>query len=164
MRRIGGHAPRRALRGTRTAVECMLTHLNGLQILRLLHPRDLLSLARTTKDFRALLMSRSSASCWATSRKQIQGLPEIPENLSEPAYANLIFCNHCHVRGHNISYPLVPDIAYSWTSRDASRRVRMYQRTGISLHGIAPYAGTSCESQSMNPAVHVRPCTNLETM
>ncbi|TFK90029.1 hypothetical protein K466DRAFT_597265 [Polyporus arcularius HHB13444] len=66
------------------------------EIFRLLHPRDLLSLARTTKDFRALLMSRSSASCWATSRKQIQGLPEIPENLSEPAYANLMFCNHCH--------------------------------------------------------------------
>ncbi len=152
MRRIGGHASRRALRGTDDAVYRMLMHYNiGLQIFRSLHPRDLLSLARTSKDFRALLMSRSSASYWATSRKQIQGLLEIPENLSEPAYANLIFCNHCHVRGHDISYPLLPDTAYSWTSRDASRRVRTYQRTGISLHGIAPYAGTSCESQSMNP-------------
>ncbi|KAI0705063.1 hypothetical protein C8T65DRAFT_809895, partial [Cerioporus squamosus] len=66
------------------------------EIFRFLHPRDLLNLARTTKDFRALLMRRSSASFWATSRKQIQELPEIPENLSEPAYANLLFYNHCH--------------------------------------------------------------------
>ncbi|TFK81995.1 hypothetical protein K466DRAFT_557211 [Polyporus arcularius HHB13444] len=81
------------------------------EIFRSLHPRDLLSLARTSKDFRALLMSRSSASYWATSRKQIQGLPEIPEDISEPAFSNLIFCNHCHVRGHDVSYPLVPDTA-----------------------------------------------------
>lgn len=69
------------------------------QIFGYLHPRDLLSLARTTRDFRAFLMSRKAASFWQKSRKLIEDLPEIPEGLSEPAYANLMFSNHCHVSG-----------------------------------------------------------------
>lgn len=77
-----------------------LTRNAGSQIFRFLHPRDLLNLARTSKDFRALLLNRSSALFWKTSRKQIEGLPEIPDHVSEPAYANLLFCNHCHVGGH----------------------------------------------------------------
>ncbi|KAI0744136.1 hypothetical protein C8Q80DRAFT_881284 [Daedaleopsis nitida] len=67
-----------------------------IEIFSLLHPRDLLSLARSSKDFRALLMSRNSASFWKAARQQVAGLPECPPYLSEPAYANLVFSTHCH--------------------------------------------------------------------
>ena len=63
-----------------------------------MHPRDLLSLARTTKNFRAFLMSRkTSVLSWKASRANVEGLPDCPEFLSEPAYANLAFSAVCHV-------------------------------------------------------------------
>ncbi|KIJ60339.1 hypothetical protein HYDPIDRAFT_160988, partial [Hydnomerulius pinastri MD-312] len=65
-------------------------------ILGLLHPMDLLNLARTTKSFRHLLMQKSSAFAWKTARSQIQSLPDCPPDMSEPQYANLLFYPHCH--------------------------------------------------------------------
>lgn len=45
-------------------------------------------------------MSRGSAGVWRTSRKLCIYLPACPGHLSEPAYANLLFSSHCHVRRH----------------------------------------------------------------
>ena len=70
---------------------------DAAQIFSLMHPRDLLNLARTSKDFRRVLMSRSSAPFWKAARQQVPGLPDCPPYLSEPAYANLAFFSHCHV-------------------------------------------------------------------
>lgn len=64
-----------------------------------MHPRDLLNLARTSKSFRAFLLSRDSAPFWKTARKQVEGLPDCPPFLSEPQYANLLFFPYCHVSG-----------------------------------------------------------------
>ena len=58
---------------------------------------DLLNLARATKSFRALLMSRQSVRFWREARLQVEDLPDLPSYLSEPAYANLLFFPHCHV-------------------------------------------------------------------
>jgi hypothetical protein len=60
-------------------------------------PTELLHLARTSKSFRAFLMARSSALLWRTARMNVDHLPGCPEDLSEPAYANLVFDSHCHV-------------------------------------------------------------------
>ena len=69
------------------------------QIFGFMHPRDLLNLARTSKSFRALLMSRSSQAFWKASIEGVDGLPKCPPYLSEPAYVNLLFLPHCHVSG-----------------------------------------------------------------
>ncbi|KAF7374990.1 hypothetical protein MSAN_00385100 [Mycena sanguinolenta] len=61
-----------------------------------LSPMDLLNLARTSKGIRGTLMSRSSAFMWKQSRSHIEGLPDLPRDLSEPQYANLCFSTHCH--------------------------------------------------------------------
>jgi len=71
------------------------------EILSRCSPLDLLRLARTTKAFRTLLMSRSSTAIWKSARqlssdKQVIGIPECPFYLSEPAYANLAFDPYCH--------------------------------------------------------------------
>src|ERR1700692_674229 len=68
-----------------------------LQIFGHLLPLDILHLARTTKDFRRVLLHKSSISVWKSARENIAGLPECPSSMSEPAYANLAFDQHCHV-------------------------------------------------------------------
>ncbi|KJA22478.1 hypothetical protein HYPSUDRAFT_139140 [Hypholoma sublateritium FD-334 SS-4] len=62
-----------------------------------LKPLDLVHMARTTKELRALLMSRSSISVWRTARSSIPGLPDCPNDLSEPRYATLAFGKSCSV-------------------------------------------------------------------
>ncbi|KAI9569475.1 hypothetical protein HD554DRAFT_2020544 [Boletus coccyginus] len=61
-----------------------------------LMPLDLLRLARTTKQFRQLLMHRSSVSIWIAARKNVPDLPDCPPYMSEPQFANLVFDTHCH--------------------------------------------------------------------
>lgn len=66
-----------------------------------MHLGDLLSLSRTTKAFRELVLARSAERFWkaAMENSLAEGLPACPEWLSEPAYANLMYSPHCHVRG-----------------------------------------------------------------
>ncbi|KZT08449.1 uncharacterized protein LAESUDRAFT_676534 [Laetiporus sulphureus 93-53] len=91
-------APRRALRGRRGGLKDLLEMPDDVlfEILKLLHPKGLLNLARATKPFHGFLMSRKSMHIWKSSRSLIDGLPDCPEHLSEPAYANLLFFSHCH--------------------------------------------------------------------
>ena len=93
--------------------------LPTLQILSRCSPLDLLRLARTTKAFRTLLMSRSSIAIWKSARElssdpQVIGMPDPPPYLSEPALANLAFDPHCHVRITHAHYqPLCPFVVSS---------------------------------------------------
>ncbi|KAI0744176.1 hypothetical protein C8Q80DRAFT_1185423 [Daedaleopsis nitida] len=94
--RRAGHRNVRGLRGGLANMPNMPLDVL-LEIFGFLHPRDLLSLARTSRDFRAFLMSRTrSLALWKAARQQIEGLPDVPPPLSEPAYANLLFFNYCH--------------------------------------------------------------------
>lgn len=69
------------------------------QIFSHLFPKDLLHLARTSKDLRAMLMSRSTVSVWKAARSNV--LPIMPDcypNMSEPEYTHFAFAEFCHVR------------------------------------------------------------------
>ncbi|KAG0703640.1 hypothetical protein DFH29DRAFT_915440 [Suillus ampliporus] len=61
-----------------------------------LNPLDLLRLARTTKQFRRVLMHRSSMSVWKNARENVPNMPDCPPFWTEPHYANLAFDPHCH--------------------------------------------------------------------
>ncbi|KAI9057952.1 hypothetical protein FKP32DRAFT_1597907 [Trametes sanguinea] len=61
-----------------------------------LHPHDLLRLARTTKALRNILMRRSAITIWRNALANVEDLPRCPPDLTEPAYANLLFEPHCH--------------------------------------------------------------------
>ena len=69
------------------------------QILGHLDPYDVLKLARTTKDFRSLLLDRSSSSIWKAAFSNIPDLPDCPPGMSEPAWADLVFSPRCSVNG-----------------------------------------------------------------
>ncbi|KAG1742751.1 uncharacterized protein EDB91DRAFT_296179 [Suillus paluster] len=64
-----------------------------------LNPLDLLRLARTTKQFRRVLMHRSSMSVWKNTRENVPNMPDCPPFWTEPHYANLAFDPHCHECG-----------------------------------------------------------------
>ncbi|KAJ3717797.1 hypothetical protein C8R42DRAFT_572677, partial [Lentinula raphanica] len=68
------------------------------QIFIRLEPRDLLSLARTSKNLREVLMNKSSEIIWRIARTNYEGdLPPLPVDLNEPQFARLIFDAYCHV-------------------------------------------------------------------
>jgi hypothetical protein len=61
-------------------------------------PSDLLTLSRVNKDFRQLLMSRRSLFLWKRSYNLVSDAPPCPEDMSEPAWAHLLFGgNYCYV-------------------------------------------------------------------
>ncbi|KAH8116084.1 hypothetical protein DFH11DRAFT_1506935 [Phellopilus nigrolimitatus] len=70
-------------------------------------PADLLSMARSSKSLRELLMSKSSKQIWRAAEDAV-GLPECPPDLSSPQYASLIFDKFCMVRF--LSFMLCPTI------------------------------------------------------
>ncbi|KIY67642.1 hypothetical protein CYLTODRAFT_352765, partial [Cylindrobasidium torrendii FP15055 ss-10] len=61
-----------------------------------LEPGDLVSLSRTSKDIRAVLMRKPSEYIWRAARSMVPDLPPLPHDMSEPAYASLVFDTFCH--------------------------------------------------------------------
>lgn len=56
-------------------------------------PMDLVNLARTSKALRQVLMSRKSMWVWIAARRNAGAVmvPDPPEDISEPAWALLLF-------------------------------------------------------------------------
>ncbi|KAM5534534.1 hypothetical protein V8D89_006006 [Ganoderma adspersum] len=106
---------RRYLRGRRGGLEGMPTMPLDIlfEIFGFLHPRDVVNLARTSKAFRTLLMSRDSAAFWRQARRKLKDLPDPPNYLSEPAYANLLFFPHCH----NCLKPNIQNVVWLFAAR-----------------------------------------------
>lgn len=76
-----------------------------------------------TKEFRRLLMHKSSISVWKATLESVQGLPPCPPAMSEPQWVNLVFDPHCHASIYNIhtaTHDLIIDITivlfYEWRS------------------------------------------------
>ncbi|KAH8108769.1 hypothetical protein DFH11DRAFT_1631209 [Phellopilus nigrolimitatus] len=74
-----------------------------------LSPHDLLTMARASKSLRGLLMSKNSKPIWRAARESVE-LPECPTDLSEPKYADLIYCKGCYMcdtpRAQTLHFPL----------------------------------------------------------
>ncbi|KAI0070330.1 hypothetical protein K474DRAFT_1670181 [Panus rudis PR-1116 ss-1] len=67
-----------------------------VMIFAYLDPKDMLSLSRSTKDFRAFLLDSSTAPVWKAARRNAPYLPAKPEDMSEPMFAHLFFDKFCH--------------------------------------------------------------------
>ncbi|KAF5385111.1 hypothetical protein D9615_000956 [Tricholomella constricta] len=66
------------------------------ELLGHLHPLDLLHLTRITKEFRRLLLHKSTVTIWKAAFANMPKLPECPAEMSLPAWANLVFDQYCH--------------------------------------------------------------------
>ncbi|KAH8106823.1 hypothetical protein BXZ70DRAFT_252257 [Cristinia sonorae] len=60
-----------------------------------LNPLDVLHLSRTSTALRNLLMHPSARPIWQAARESVEDLPDLPADLSEPAYAHLVFDTYC---------------------------------------------------------------------
>jgi hypothetical protein len=77
------------------------------QILGHLLPIDILHLTRTSKEFRSVLLSKAAICIWRSALANVPDLPACPPEMSLPAWANLVFDTHCHVRPflyHKLKY------------------------------------------------------------
>ncbi|KAG8726926.1 hypothetical protein FRC12_022979, partial [Ceratobasidium sp. 428] len=68
-----------------------------------LMPKDIISLARANKFFRALLMTKSSIHIWHGAMRNVPGIPPCPPDLSEPHYLALVYVPNCSLCGTNSS-------------------------------------------------------------
>ncbi|EIN11005.1 hypothetical protein PUNSTDRAFT_64519 [Punctularia strigosozonata HHB-11173 SS5] len=68
------------------------------EIFSYLAPADILNLSWTSKGLHDALVRRSAQYVWKRARANVPGLPDCPEDLTEPAYARLCFDDHCEVR------------------------------------------------------------------
>ncbi|KAF8607777.1 hypothetical protein BDV93DRAFT_603554 [Ceratobasidium sp. AG-I] len=105
---LGGRVRKRVRKGVGPKPKKKPISLGGIihvpmdifvEIMSHLEPIDLISIARTTRRFRTLLMQRSAKHIWHAAERNIPGLPHCPEHLSEPAYAALVFVKHCSMCG-----------------------------------------------------------------
>ncbi|KAJ3545061.1 hypothetical protein NMY22_g2580 [Coprinellus aureogranulatus] len=68
-----------------------------------LDAKDLLSLARTNKDFRRAVVNSSTAAIWREARKVTGALPP-PPGVSEAKWTSFLFTSYCHSCGAANSY------------------------------------------------------------
>ncbi|KAH9988593.1 hypothetical protein BJV77DRAFT_1020843 [Russula vinacea] len=78
-----------------------------------LGPMDLVNLARTNKALRQVLMSRKSIWVWLVARRNAGAtkVPDPPDDMSEPAWALLLFgpavCSQCSTKNiHRVDFAL----------------------------------------------------------
>ncbi len=89
--------PEGSVRGGKHST-AVTTHLTTCtyQIAKHLSPGDLLQLARCSRPFREMLMSKTSKHIWKVAR-EAHGVPNCPDDLSEPRFADLLFGKGCSV-------------------------------------------------------------------
>ncbi|PPR05236.1 hypothetical protein CVT24_010342, partial [Panaeolus cyanescens] len=104
-----------------------------------LDPMDILELGRTTRAMKRLVLSPKFKPVWVKARSQYASLPACPEDLSEPAYAELIFGNTCLACG---TLPLLHDQRRIFEARDRlcldcfHRRYSLVERANMECLGL----------------------------
>ena len=68
------------------------------QIASYLSPLELLRCARASKMLRSTLLSSKNRRMWRSALDAVPQLPACPDDMSEPAYAALLFDDCCLVR------------------------------------------------------------------
>ncbi|CAE6346388.1 unnamed protein product [Rhizoctonia solani] len=66
-----------------------------MEIAPYVDPGDLITLIRTSKFFRSMLLVRSAARIWQSALNNVPGLPPCPTGMVEPQYAALMFTKNC---------------------------------------------------------------------
>ncbi|KAH7338484.1 hypothetical protein B0J17DRAFT_662658 [Rhizoctonia solani] len=103
----------RQLRKRRTNTSSMFVRIPMeilFEIASYLFPIDLISLSRSSKLLRNLLMRRSSRHIWTGAMRNVPGLPLCPSNMSEPHYLALLFTKNCMECGRTIKGRLYEEL------------------------------------------------------
>ncbi|PPR01428.1 hypothetical protein CVT24_001902 [Panaeolus cyanescens] len=89
-----------------------------LEICSYLGPNNLLSLARTCRDFHQLVASDEFDLVWKNLRKsRFPNMPECPDDMTEPAFFELCFGRGCLVCGKQSTASSPLNLRYEWEAR-----------------------------------------------
>ncbi|KAG9128583.1 hypothetical protein FRC07_000016 [Ceratobasidium sp. 392] len=103
------------------------------EIAYLLNPGDLLSLARSSKFFRDVLLRRSVVQVWQCAENRVPGLPPCPPDMCEPQYAALLFSKYCTLCG--ASATARPDVYLSARLCSSCRDTKLQE---LNLRAVNP--------------------------
>ncbi|QRV72002.1 hypothetical protein RhiJN_00016 [Ceratobasidium sp. AG-Ba] len=73
------------------------------EIAAYLMPKDIITLSRSSRFFRKLLLSKSAIHIWHGSMRNVPGLPPCPPDMSEPHYLALIYAHNCSFCGTTVN-------------------------------------------------------------
>jgi len=76
--------------------DVLVLALTFWQIFSALHPKDILSLSRTSRVFRLTLSPSTARSVWRAALDK-DGAPDCPSDWTEPRWAALLYDHHCQV-------------------------------------------------------------------
>ncbi|KAI0768938.1 hypothetical protein BC629DRAFT_806777 [Irpex lacteus] len=157
---------KRVVRGRRAALQQIMSMPMDViyEICVYLHPKDLLTLARSSKDLRSLFLSRTTLFLWKAARSNVPDMPPCPEDMSEPAYASLMFDTHCSTCGRRNSGRIywrcrvrLCKSCYNELSLDANLAVRVVHDAVQSRMGWCSYiygCFAYLEPRSLKPTVY----------
>ncbi|TFK25800.1 hypothetical protein FA15DRAFT_668129 [Coprinopsis marcescibilis] len=102
----GQRPPAKRARGKRGVLQRLVEMPLDLlfEIFGKLDPIDVLQMARTTKELRAILMSRSAIMIWKEALGNVPGLPPCPEDLTEPQWVDLLFGKSCQKCSRSLAH------------------------------------------------------------
>lgn len=113
-----------------------------LEIASCFAPRDILSLSRVTKEFRAMLMSRNTQFVWRRVLRGVPGLPDCPPDLTEPQYASLVFEQLCwacdSIRASKPFYTLRVRLCATCVRSNVNPVIRTYVHWPANIHIVLP--------------------------
>ncbi|KAG8685668.1 hypothetical protein FRC11_010239 [Ceratobasidium sp. 423] len=119
-----------------------------------LAPLDILSLARSNKFFRTLLMTKSSRNIWLNSMKNVKGLPPCPSGVSEPQYVALLFTNMCTACG-TLSRGQVDEILLvRFCTACKNEEIMKLHELPEELHELVPYSTRTMGFYDDFPELH----------
>ncbi|KAH9857686.1 hypothetical protein C2E23DRAFT_928193 [Lenzites betulinus] len=131
-----------------------------------LKPIDVLQLARTSKELRGMLMSRSSRHIWIAARKNVvPRLPDCPDYLSEAQYAHLVFertCDACGVnKSVNVDYAIPGRFCGACWKENCRNGGKLAREAGVptkmrdEIYNLLPVAHMASYSYYQDPATEL---------
>ncbi|KAG9094954.1 hypothetical protein FS749_011423 [Ceratobasidium sp. UAMH 11750] len=115
------------------------------EIMQHLGPGELVTLTRSNKFFRNMLLRQSAVHIWQRVQKNVPGLPPCPSGMCEPQYAALLFSKYCTLCGGHATAKPDP---YLWARLCAPCReskltdrvdIPTYHKLGID-QSLVPYS------------------------
>ncbi|KAI0734945.1 hypothetical protein C8Q72DRAFT_805643 [Fomitopsis betulina] len=120
------------------------------EITRYLHPRDILHLSWTSKDFHKFLMRKSSAYIWKRSLVYVENLPSRPEKLIEPAWFTFMFTTWCTGCGQSNTATETHWNFYQRFCKPCTRKYLVNYVPGLRVDGDEWHIGYDIPSDAIN--------------
>ncbi|KAG8784599.1 hypothetical protein FRC12_018510 [Ceratobasidium sp. 428] len=134
------------------------------EIAYLLTPGDLLSLTRSSKFFRSMLLQRSAVQMWRRAESSVPGLPPCPPDMCEPQYAALMFSKHCTLCGAGATAKVDAHLAVRLCSacRDTQLQVLNTSRSSVNFELVRYSTHTRPKREKSQPRLSIHSVFGLK--